>query len=49
MLLVKIYGKLKSEQRKYFTDTLKKHFAGVEINLGNTITAMSFNDYASGL
>ena len=46
LMLMKILYKANSDQRKFLLDMLKRYFAGNETNFGNTIAAMSFNDYA---
>ena len=45
-LLLKILYKVNPEQRRFFLNMLKGYFAGNETNIGNTVAAMSFNDYA---
>jgi hypothetical protein len=42
---MKILYRVNPQQRRFLIDMLKRHFAGKETNLGNTIAAMSFNDY----
>jgi radical SAM superfamily enzyme YgiQ (UPF0313 family) len=46
IMLMKILYKVNKDQRKFLLDMLKRYFAGNETNFGNTIAAMSFNDYA---
>jgi radical SAM superfamily enzyme YgiQ (UPF0313 family) len=46
IMLMKILYKVNSDQRKFLLDTLKSYFSGKETNFGNSIAAMSFNDYA---
>ena len=46
LMLMKILYKSNSDQRKFLFNMLKRYFAGNETNFGNTIAAMSFNDYA---
>jgi radical SAM superfamily enzyme YgiQ (UPF0313 family) len=45
-MLLKILSKVNPEQRRFLFDMLKRYLAGNETNFGNTIAAMSFNDYA---
>lgn len=49
IMLMKILYKVNSDQRKFLVDMLKRYFAGNETNFGNTIAAMSFNDYAMNI
>ena len=46
VMLMKILYKSNGDQRRFLLDMLKRFFAGNETNFGNTIAAMSFNDYA---
>lgn len=45
IMLMTILDKINPQQRRFLLDMLKRHFAGKETNLVNTIAAMSFNDY----
>ena len=49
VMLAKILYKVNKDQRRFLTDMLKRYFAGHETNFGNTIAAMSFNDYSINL
>ena len=46
IMLAKILYKVNSDQRRFLLNMLKRYFAGNETNFGNTIAAMSWNDYA---
>jgi radical SAM superfamily enzyme YgiQ (UPF0313 family) len=46
LMLAKILYKVNSDQRRFLINMLKRYFAGNETNFGNTIAAMSWNDYA---
>ncbi len=46
LMLAKILYKVNSDQRRFLLNMLKRYFAGNETNFGNTIAAMSWNDYA---
>ena len=45
IMLMRILYRVNPQQRRFLIDMLKRHFAGKETNLGNTVAAMSFNDY----
>ena len=49
IMLMKIFYKLNSEQRKFLFKMIKNHFSGKETNFGNAILEISFNDYAHNL
>lgn len=46
LMLAKILYMVNSDQRRFLINMLKRYFAGNETNFGNTIAAMSWNDYA---
>jgi len=49
IMLLKIFYKLNSEQRRFLFKMIKNHFSGKETNFGNTILEISCNDYAHNL
>lgn len=46
LMLTKIMYKINGKHRRYLMKVITDHFKGKETNFGNTIAAMSFNEYA---
>ena len=46
LMVMKIFFHLKKGQRKFFVDTIRRYYKGKETNIGDTIFAIGFNEFA---